>query len=761
MNDQRNNGNSLDKKQKVAIEDNNKQNIIQYSFTPATLREISSVKIVTELWCTDVREEMADYFNSHPYKPSRSFFDIQRAKDDWKVIENLVLDSVSKLSALPTMIRDGLMHIVKPIGNGIIVWINWLNQTGLIRSTEPGIYLRDLVWTSGGTIDQKETAKKLLANDRLEAYEDYELACTFCLIEYITTWEFFLSGYLNSVDIEAKPMVYFWTCCITKDKKLEEMANFHNNSVYEYVFQMVIKNGTDAAVKYLWNELSDEEKERNIIPATRVLRDADSVCFLLSRMNENQWREIFEQDDADCILSTVFFSWRWHKYLLHVMLNVWDISHERVFAAVLKTIAKAIGDETDKDKYRFMFTELWKCAPNHVKQNCLENSNEFYNIIRHFFSRETLDLMQLMLSSAKTKQKAELIRSVYGIEKCYQLLRDNEWDLFNVFIQNTLVCGKEVVDFKKSFARGRGMDVCNYYIENNEWDKVGLFLGRCLESEAEVHSFKHELASYNLTTFKESIGFYRGIYEFFLENAVSEYAEANFTKFDVFLRWCFEDDEAKIDEFKCSMFENKLSFRFLSSVCRLIENNKWDLIEDTLDWCFLTDIDRINKFKSDLMTVHYKECTSDLILELIRRDDNLKSFKDLVNWCFQSIRDVDKFSEFVAKNRNAIYWMCTSLLSEGKFELLNEFLNWIFLSSRTEVEKFKNELMICDNIGCVFDEDRNDKYCNFRNIVEWFCPSVESVETIIRFKEHFLWASWFKSVEPVLDKQIKKYVKSS
>uniref|UniRef100_T1JKV0 Uncharacterized protein n=1 Tax=Strigamia maritima TaxID=126957 RepID=T1JKV0_STRMM len=246
------------------------RNVIQYSFSSRTLQQITEVKIVTELWCTCVTIEMTDYFNYNSTIP-----EYNRRLEEWKKIENRVSNSLSKLS-LPKVINGRLLQIVKPLGDEIRYWIKWNNASGLLSSARAKRSINDLVWTSGGTIDKKETTKILLSKEWLDAYEKYELACTFCLADYINTItrEFFKSGYLESVDITRKPMVYYWTCYITKNTKLEKIVRDYNrrcslhSSINEHVLHLVyhltLQYGTDAAVRYLWNELSDEEKKKYI-----------------------------------------------------------------------------------------------------------------------------------------------------------------------------------------------------------------------------------------------------------------------------------------------------------------------------------------------------------------------------------------------------------------------------------------------------------------------------------------------------------------
>uniref|UniRef100_T1JFX1 Uncharacterized protein n=1 Tax=Strigamia maritima TaxID=126957 RepID=T1JFX1_STRMM len=690
-----------EKMQKTTTQNNIRRNVIRHTFTPATLQQIATVKVVTESWRKDVQKEMTDYFNSDKYKTDQCFRLIKYIiSDDWEEIENLVSKSISKLH-LPRMIKSNLLEILKPITKEIR---NWINLHHLDTQPKEG-FMNDLVWTSGGTIDEKETMKQLIFEDRLDIYEKYDRACNFCFLDHITTIppKFFQSDFLESIDINIKPMLYFWTCSITKDKKLVEIAKTHNKSINEYVFSLVIKNGTDAAMKYLWNELSDEEKDRNIIPAVTVLKNADSISFLLSQMNKQQWREVFGLEESDEILLVLLFSWQWRDYFLPTMQNVWNIITANVFCYILKTVATEIDEESDNEKYTTVFEELWNSAPNHFKQYLLDSYLEFHFLLVKIFHIETFYLVKLMLSSANTTQRYQVIDSFPEITQCVDIFIANEWD-FTIFIQHDLLSVEEVEDFKEMFVSENEICICNYFIRRDEWDKLCVFFEKCFKSEDQITRFKRGFAYDDLGKFVEERDDNDNILLFLLEKAVSDYTVADFTKLDEFLKWCFGDDPKEvINEFRKSMFEYELPFGFLKFICQLILNDEWEKIEDTLNWCFLNDPDGIIKFKNDLISSECVNHNNELIRELISKNDKLVSLDKFVNWAFANEEEINMFKVDVLRHGNEAFRICTLLLVWNGWDLLSEFVNWVCLFSQMDVSKFKYEFMVYDDISPLFE----------------------------------------------------------
>uniref|UniRef100_T1IK62 Uncharacterized protein n=1 Tax=Strigamia maritima TaxID=126957 RepID=T1IK62_STRMM len=732
----------------VNAEDNSGQNVhLKYSFTPATLQQIASVTILTQLW-------------SHKQRLS---VDETRLNKEWKEIENLVLNSLSKLPFLHKQTRDSCLKIVTPIAkNQILIWINWQKKENVL--SEPNCTNDDLVWTSEGKINRKETRHKLLSKDWHQYCidEKHELACTFCLVDYTDTVTptIFSLGFLESVDINIEPIKYFWTFDLTKDKKFEKIIRTchrwspSNETILEYVLNSVRNDQTDddaSSVKYSWNELSDENKKRNIIRAARELRDADNVCSLLSKMNEKQWRELFYgQENFHRTLSPLLSSCLWQDYFITTIQHVWNNIRKSDYLAMLKEIAEAIFRATDKDIYRAVLTELWENAPDLLKQFVFENPNNFSNLIlSKLFYRETMDLVQLMLSYADCKQKKQVAYSSCAIDQCRYLIQINEWDVFDAFIKCTLLCEEDVEQFKRMFVREKGTDVCNLLILRNEWDKVGIFLGRCFKSGDEMSKFKQKLAYDNLKKFnqKEACIDDTNIFIVLLEKAVfdfihlyysekyyfeDDYTGPDFSKLDANLKWFFQNDN-QINEFKVKMFENTLSFCFLQLISNLIRRSEWGVLNDTLDWCFLKDPVKIRKFKMDFMSrPEYEMHIVTLIADFIRVNDKLKSFKQFVDWCFANVEEVNRYKKEVLRFGNVSVQICALLLGENEGKLVNEFVNWFCLSKKG-VDEFKKKLLKIDFDGShILPEYKSLDLFGVKTIINFVNWCAESV---VKFKE--------------------------
>lgn len=746
------NAGNTSKKPKNNIDVNLEEDVIKYYLMPS-LQHVSISNIIITLWNqADIKYQILKLFNE--------FEDNEYSTTDmyelFLKIEDKVLDKLPQL-AVPNRIRKILSNIVHPIGYEIFGWIRY-QDTYIFNEGYNGYqnlkpiainYIDDLVWTPRGIIDYKETAKILLSTEKKlsDAYK-YNIACAYCFEDNIAIMASKVIGttlVLNSIKRQA--MVYFWTAHITGDFTELDKAVYSYNRKYstnystnECLFTVLIDNRTNQiAIKYIWDKLSNEEKSRQIVPAIKKTSNTDIKCFLLSQMSKEKEKEVFKTYNASKILLCFLDDWLWGQYFLPTIHHIWDIMSGCDYLHLLQNIVNTIGKNHDTEKYnqyKSTFKELWQCAPKHLKEYVFEHNNGYScsSIFFSLFYRENIDIIQSILFDSTDIQKKKIIFSDDGIGICHFLLTSNQWDLLEMLIERTLFSREDVEFFKQKVIKGKGQDIAVHFIQKKEWDKVEQFLQWALKSDDDIREFRQELT-------------YCGICNDILKSIVAN-SKADFTELEHFFKWCALGDEEKVIKRKAEIPK----FYFDELICKLIEEDKYELLEQILNWCFVYDQKQIAQFKQNFYYDHDDFDIVELVVNLIKQDEQLQSFKKFIHWCFMNEEEINKFKICILHPTKDTVGVCMELLCEDMFIMANKFVSWCCNSSQIQIDNFKNQLMIDD--GIVYLSEGDDPRTFYETeVIRWFNPSIE---TIIRFKEKFINYWWFKDILPVLDNYVQE-----
>ncbi|WP_121542730.1 hypothetical protein [Candidatus Rickettsia colombianensi] len=195
-----------------------------------------------------------------------------------------------------------------------------------------------------------------------------------------------------------------------------------------------------------------------------------------------------------------------------------------------------------------------------------------------------------------------------------------------------------------------------------------------------------------------------------------------------------------------------LKSKFVKLACQLLQESKFELAEQALNWGFLNNQDAINNFKAILLSKKYAVYNTELIAHLICRNDQLQSLKKLTHWCIQSENEINDFKKEILHSKEEMLGICGRLLYRNEFKLADNFVNWCCSASQELVNKFKNQFMLYNNISDIFDElDLENN--NPAEVIKWFNPSLETIE---KFKEKFKNEWWFENVLNQLDAFIQR-----
>ncbi|KJV62510.1 hypothetical protein APHACPA_1539 [Rickettsia amblyommatis str. Ac/Pa] len=679
----------------------------------------------------------------------------------WQKIENKVADKAASLP-LPNPIKEKVQAYVGLIGREVSDFIKYNAQYTFFSLSETVNYINNIYWEKSGLINYKKTAQALLSRNALNNYDKYRLACTYCLedeiviiVQQVSTSDIYWQDCLRSNNI----LVNFWSSALAgniQDSNFYTRLIRHNHvnqvdrSLYEYMLLEVISINNAVAVEYIWNKLSDMEKLENIVKATEIAlpyKNSKIITFLLSQMEEKQQAYIL-QNHASAILNIIIMDWPWRDYFWPAIHNILDMIHSKDYFNTLKVIADKIGKNSEgnyrQGEYKEIFRQLWQDAPQHLKKYMFEiqyHKPRYEDVLLAMTYRKNIDLLQLILSepSISLEQKREIIFSSYGLEKCAGFLMHSRWGLLEIFMKYALTSPEDVESFKEILIKKKGGDLSSYFVKREEWDKLDEFLNWSLKLEEEANKFK----------LQELVCSYAFIE--LLEHSVTG-DKADFTKVDHFLQQCFKSTN-ELYQYKTAMFQiDFLKSQFVKLACQLLQESKFELAEQALNWGFLNNQDAINNFKAILLSKKYAVYNTELIAHLICRNDQLQSLKKLTHWCIQSENEINDFKKEILHSKEEMLGICGRLLYRNEFKLADNFVNWCCSASQELVNKFKNQFMLYNNISDIFDElDLENN--NPAEVIKWFNPSLETIE---KFKEKFKNEWWFENVLNQLDAFIQR-----
>lgn len=715
--------------------------VLKYDFI-TSLQNIVGTKVVSNLWMNlNTQQRIIDMFHKRIQFPQCYF------SDDWSQIKTSVFTQVSELF-LPKSIKEKLTNLVPLAGNSIYNWVIY-NDVHILETNRYTKYsavdeISNISWSARGKIDYAQTAKNILSNPNTSLSDDhkYKLACTYCLENEIAILAPHVVGpfYLDSIKVDIHPMVYFWTAHITGDNTKLYNPYYNddynrrnsNMSINEHIMQLLInvRNGVKSIfnqvpIIYMWKKLSGEEKARNITFIVEVCNQ-DFRYSLLSNLDYEMQQNVFKECSYT-ILSDILNDWLWEEYFLPTALHVLDIMDPLYYLPILKDVSDKINmNYMKKNKYLYnmyksIFMQLWKEGSRHFKIFEYDNGRSLQRLVSSSLSwAPDMDVIEFILMDLDKRQKKLILFGFDGFQHCVNLMKCGLWDSLELLIKNTL--STEYVHLlKQTLLINTARAIAVHLLNTQALDKVEHFMSWVFETEEEIDKFRKTLLDDICETLLESI---------IANNTV------DFTEIESYLKWYAKGDIQVINQFKNPKY-------YFGRICirNLIEQDKYELLEIILTWCFSNNQQQIADFKSNMYKV---DCLSSLVrsltCRLIKKDVNFKMLDKFILWCFTNEQEIKEFKMWVLfpqKNRfSSSLSVCSELIDDFDYyqlKVADNFIKWCVSSSK-EVSKFKNTLMLSSDMEFIIDPARRISSYDLKLLIKWFNPCSETVQ---KFKKHF------------------------
>ncbi|XP_042907448.1 uncharacterized protein [Parasteatoda tepidariorum] len=672
---------------KVKIESSKNVCYIDYISQPPSLESITLTSISIRLWTEpDISEDVKQH--SMRYGSEIICTDPREA---YHKLEERVTEKLADL-CLPDLLKIKVSDVIRPIGLQLLKCFD--------SKDDEYCKVKDLsekhctvYWTAEGIIDKRRSLVELIKNENQEnsICQLYELACKYCLEEYVfSLWEnipldkkitYISSERATLYNHYGYDMIDYWTAYIndelpsllSKIKKTDHRNIYDCNlSIHHNMVTLSIFVCNEFSLRYFWHKLTAEQKEANmenwieqiIQKYNRVLSRkyeyqnyhvfTNILCFLLSHLKDQN--QVF-QTHSETILKALFFDWPYQRFFISTINLMFDYLEEDTYTKTMTYIVREIKEGRNTVE---LFRKIWRRSPVRLKNACLPVIVNGCHAIRNLLSVEDLETINLVLTSFSANDKKEVIFNLIGSEELRKLLYLSKFTLLDSLAKNTLPSDCDIKRFRESLEQKYGDGLYHKWILGKNFQAVDKMLKWVIEIPEEIESFKKNgLNKFSIYTSLICLG--------------------DFGLIDRFMNWCFESvDES--NSFKQSYVRNSTAcIQLLQGLGHLGENG-WDFFEEFLKY---------SSFSTEIVA----------------------NFKKL---CLEQI---------------------ASLVDRYYFEFAMHLLHWCLDSSK-EIKEFKNELFLSEEGSRIIFYEMDRKYPNWnnvKNILKWFSPlSRKSVDSLKR-----------------------------
>lgn len=548
---------SMNKKETRTSADSPSEKKLNFNIVPS-LEYLATIKVTVLLWQHQYLKPLPFIYKS-VLKPSLQLCEKRNFSYQcwwWYATEKLNLQAIiNEELDLPESIKSNIINLIRPIEREINYWVAYQDRKvqnvafNKIKTwREIRTLFESIVWTYLGAINYVETAKCIINTNLLSYKEMYRMACFYCLEDsvYEVAPYVVYPHYLDELDFDEQPLLYYWTCCVTGDvAKLQEITerNRVTRSIASYMLTLPKVNHNEGAFTYFWKQLSKEEKYQRLVSLMETNFKPRNLNSLISDLEEQQQKNFF-LGNTGSILCKYLEIWPQDYYFLPAAYHMRDIFSTEQFSVVLALVGRKIIENRCRydryDKYNYMLKELWEYAPETLRKSVFEYNHGliFSRLVIGVKLETHLRLIQLTLENSSTEFKRRVINS----RNCYylftELVKNDQLELFATFISRAF-SAEDVDEFKTNFVFERKDEITLHFFKNKKVCQFDEFLVWGFRTESEINEYKATLPS--------------NMFKILLKYSVNN---NDFSVLETFLNVCFNKNEEKIKEFKAARSNN-------------------------------------------------------------------------------------------------------------------------------------------------------------------------------------------------------------
>ncbi|XP_065216373.1 uncharacterized protein LOC135842711 [Planococcus citri] len=362
--------------------------------SPVTLKEISSIVVAVQLW----RKEICP----HIEKERRKLNVKLNLKENDIRLRNVIPN-------LPSAIYDYLEEYVEIFRVSILRWLNY-HRENIFTSCDYGslknilIRFHDFSWDWNGTIHYARTAKRMILCDQFDEDEKFKIACLYCFEDDIKRiWPSVSSNMdWSSIDFDHFPQLFYWICFLRNE--LDKVPNPRNVSIDEaMLYKCKSQSVNDSFVKYFWDRIPFD-KQAQIVIERYVTWSLIFCRFILQKLNKHNLEMFLNAKGAVFLGFLLYFG---DASELRTALRTWMYIQNRISSSLfISYVDKSfrcecyMGAEFYSYNKRYLFSKIWKSAPQHLKRSAIQNilSNSPYpSSPGHPFQRKQVKFLFVLL----------------------------------------------------------------------------------------------------------------------------------------------------------------------------------------------------------------------------------------------------------------------------------------------------------------------------------------------------------------------------
>ncbi|XP_033216313.1 uncharacterized protein LOC117172464 isoform X2 [Belonocnema kinseyi] len=471
-----------------------------------SLQRLCVVKIATNLWeKEEIRQKVLLFFQKNYNRYEENDNSI-----GWNKVTKKVLSFLKNVS-LPAKLSHSIKHVTKSIGLQIFNWTKYV--TKILKFDI--ICTSEIFWTHFGTIDKRKIFEHWVQTRKLKSSQLFNMACIFCMEDYIPnlwieipdyvkTNEFYsetiytmskynLIAYWKNVLLDDMRRNFISTMAVTERVRIERLraeGRFENDefnerriawlyifadshSTEENMFRVSVLEGLELGVKYFWNKLSDEQRQRNVEFALHTAKGkseepeyAEILIFLLTKLSVEQ--NISLSYEEFFILEMLLKNWPWEEFFTPVFDRILEFyenstnrdvdNYETKFFYLIQAIVGLMKNDfalyecVEGTRYQNILHETWEKIPESSK--ILVAGKRDWSIFSKLLNIEDLKSLKMIINHEVFRKTITKRNSFISCMKSLFLTLEskNKIELIEKFVSEIGIDEDEIFKLRANFA---------------------------------------------------------------------------------------------------------------------------------------------------------------------------------------------------------------------------------------------------------------------------------------------------------------------
>ncbi|GBM20452.1 hypothetical protein AVEN_5542-1 [Araneus ventricosus] len=428
------------------------------NYNPVSLKDIAIRRLVSVLFKESTI--LASISNYH----SMIFPFDNYEEEVWReTVEDKLPDKISKLG-LPKSLTKLLTDTVRPMGRQIRIWKKFHEEyLHYHRGEEIHFHvpiLEKLQWTTAGAVDYQETAEELIRSDDIDIVKRYQLACLYCMEDYIRMlWKELPKEnkrhFYSKKDrrLRSGGLEFWWPYIIKgQESNLDDLTRSYRRdqiTFHQYAFQCSAERGNKTAAEYFFQKLTHAEKDASLMSTTRALlthqyttrnyadkefpmdKFSELLSYLLSAMAPEQQMRILQEQP--CEILEWFLVWPLQDKFSKIADLIWDFLPAEDYDDVLCSIHEQF--KGSGDYYLKLHQEFFLRIPSDFWKNFVDSQCELGSHFDDILMEQDIKALEIFFKSLDAAAKARLVFSEPALAAFHDCISIRKWDVVEVCLR--------------------------------------------------------------------------------------------------------------------------------------------------------------------------------------------------------------------------------------------------------------------------------------------------------------------------------------